>query len=65
MKIPNPVRAVWRFMRGEDIKDANRRAIAANVARNEVAPVAPATPAAPATPVAPATPAAPATPMAE
>lgn len=41
MKIPNPVRAVWRCMRGEDIKEATRRAIAAYAAGGEGAPAAP------------------------
>ena len=32
IKIPNPFRAVWGYMRGDDIKAADERAIAAHAA---------------------------------
>ena len=32
MWITNPARAILRYMRGEDIKEANERTIAANLA---------------------------------
>jgi hypothetical protein len=33
MTIPNPLRAVWGYMRGDDIKAANARAVAAHAAQ--------------------------------
>jgi hypothetical protein len=32
MRMLNPVRAIWRYMRGDDIREADTRAIAAHAA---------------------------------
>jgi hypothetical protein len=48
IKIPNPFRAVWGYLRGDDLKAADERAIAAHAAlvrgaaREGSAPLAPA-----------------------
>ena len=48
MIIPNPFRAVWGYLRGDDLKAADARAIAAYAAQTALpagqAPVTPVTP---------------------
>ena len=37
MRMLNPARAIWRYMRGDDIREANARAIAAHAAEEAAA----------------------------